>query len=49
MTTQELIEAGTDEFGDGFIEIASFIGDQLTNNVTDGFNAIDILIELSQL
>ena len=49
MTAQELIEAGTDEFGDGFIEIASFIGDQLSNNVTDAFNAIDILIELSQL
>ena len=49
MTTQELIDKGTAEFGEGFIEIASFIGDQLSNNVTDAFNAIDILIELSQL
>ena len=49
MTTQELIDKGTAEFGQAFIEIASFIGDQLSNNVTDAFNAIDILIELSQL
>lgn len=48
MTTQELIDKGTEQFGDGFIEIAAFIGEQLAYNVTDAFNALDILEELSR-
>lgn len=48
MTTQELIDKGTAKFGQAFIEIASFIGEELTNNVTDAFNAIDIIEELSR-